>query len=78
MIGISSYNINAHIPSHIGINKFYIPAKNLKTQEYLNKINTWSENQMMQVSEKKTKCMIFNFTKKFQFTTDLELKNNQI
>ena len=32
----------------------------------------------MQISEKKTKAMIFNFTEKYQFTTRLNLKENNI
>ena len=32
----------------------------------------------MQISEKKTKAMIFNFTDKYQFTTRLNLKENNI
>ena len=75
---MSSYNVKAHIPSHIGINQLYIPAKNLRTQEYLNEINDWTKQKMMQINEKKTKSMIFNFTKQFQFTTDLELNNTKI
>ena len=32
----------------------------------------------MKISEDKTKCLIFNFTKKFQFTTRLQLNNKNI
>ena len=78
LIGISSYNVKAHIPSNIGIDQHYLPAQNLKTQEYLEKINLWTNNQLMQINERKTKSMIFNFTKNFQFSTDLQLKNNKI
>ena len=77
-IGLSSYNVKAHIPSNIGVDQFYVHNKNLKTQKYLEEINSWTKNQMMQINEKKTKSMIFNFTNNYQFTTDLQLKNNQI
>ena len=33
---------------------------------------------MMQIHEKKTKAMVFNFTKKYQFSTDLKLNNSKI
>ena len=77
-IGISSYNIKVHVPSNVGIDQFYIPAKNLKTQEYLYAINQWTESQMMKINEKKTKSMVFNFTKNYQFMTDLELNKTEI
>ena len=32
----------------------------------------------MKVNEKKTKCMIFNYTKNYQFTTRLTLNDNPI
>ena len=54
LVGISSYNLKAHIPSNIGIDQFYVSAKNLKTQEYLNQINKWTKNQMMEINAKKT------------------------
>ena len=77
-IGLSSYNFKAHIPSHIGTDQYYISEKNLQTRYYLNTIDQWTKNQQMQINEKKTKSMIFNFTKKLQFTTDLELNANKI
>ena len=42
------------------------------------KINKWTEENLMELNAKKTKCMVFNFTKKHQFTTDLSLKNHRI
>ena len=66
------------LPSNIGTNQSYVPAKNLRTQDYLNQINNWTKSQMMQINEKKTKTMIFNFTKQYQFATDLELNKTKI
>ena len=42
------------------------------------KIDEWTKKQKMEISEKKTKAMIFNFTNKFQFSTRLQLKGNHI
>ena len=38
-VGITSYNIKAHIPSDLHINNHYIPPENLKSQDWLNKID---------------------------------------
>ena len=48
----------------------------VKSQEYLQTINQWNEDHRMQISEKKTTAMIFNFTDEYQFTTRLNLNEN--
>ena len=45
---------------------------------YLDKINKWTEENLMELNAKKTKAIFFNFTKKQQFTTNLSLKNHNI
>ena len=39
MCGIASYNTKHHVPSDVGTEMEYIPAENLKTQGYLQKIS---------------------------------------
>ena len=51
---------------------------NLKSQTYLNKINEWTEQHKMQLNQAKTKAMIVNYTEKYQFTSRLELKGQNI
>ena len=64
--------------SDIGTHGQYIEASHLKTQQYINTIDNWSDNQKMILSQKKTKIMIINFTKNYQFSTRLQLKDNNI
>ena len=66
------------VPSDIPEHGQFIEGDNLKSQEYLQKINEWTENHKMQISEKKAKAMIFNFTENYQFATRLSLKQNNI
>ena len=66
------------LPSTEGGNGASAEGKNLKSQQYLDQINNWTDNHKMVISEKKTKAMIFNFTENFQFTTRLELKGRNI
>ena len=54
MIGISSYNFKSHVASHIGDHGQYIPADSLKTQKHINKINAWTEQNMMKLNESKS------------------------
>ena len=77
-IGLSTLLIRNHIPSDIPSHGQFINSENLKSQEYLQKINQWTEDHKMQISEKKTKAMIFNFTNNYQFTTRLSLNENNI
>ena len=77
-VGLTSYNLKHHIPSDLPQHNQFIPAENLQSQEWLNQINQWTKNQKMKVNETKTKNIIFNFTKKYQFTTRLTLNDENI
>ena len=74
IVKLSAKNVPSNIPSH---NQF-IPSNFVKTQEYLKEINVWTESKKMQLNQKKTKSLIFNFTKDKQFTTDLKLKGETV
>ena len=77
-VGLSSYNIRAHVPSHIPTHNQVISGENLESQAQLEKINNWTKEKKMMLNEKKTKSMIFNFTKKYQFVTSLKVNNSDI
>jgi hypothetical protein len=77
-IGLSSYNVKGHVASDIPEHNQYIPPENLKSQEWLDMINEWTINQKMQINEKKTKTVIFNYTNNYQFTTRLSINDNNI
>ena len=57
------------VPTNIPTHNQYLPAENLKSQDWLDKINSWAMKEQMLVNEKNTKCMIFNFTENHKFTT---------
>ena len=77
-IGLTSYNIKEHVPSDIPDHGQFIPPQNLQSQDWLQQINKWTINQKMKINEKKTKTMIFNYTKKHQFTTRLEVNGEKV
>ena len=77
-IGIEQFDITNNVPSDIPIGNQFIDPEKLKSQVYLNKLNEWSENQKMQISQKKTKAILFNFTDNYQFGTRLKLKDENI
>ena len=56
----------------------YIPGANLRSQEYLNKITDWTEENKGKINLEKSKTMIFNFTDNHQFGTRLQMEGNNL
>ena len=77
-IGLSSFFMKRQVPSDIPVHGQFIEGEKLKSQNYLNQINEWTDNHKMIISEKKTKAMLFNFTDNYQFTTRLDLKGSNV
>ena len=77
-VGLSSYNFRNHLASDIPTHGQFIEPQNLKTQQYINTLNTWSEEHKMKLNVKKTKIMLINFTKKHQFATRVKLRGVNI
>ena len=77
-IALSSYNFQHHVASDIAIGHEYLEPKDAKSQEYLDKISTWTKNQEMQLNCEKNKYMIFNPSKNHQFNTRLNIEGQAI
>ena len=77
-IGLATYNLKQHVPSNIPVHNQILDAKHLKSQQQLSQINTWTKKKKMKLNIKKTKNMIFNFSKKFQFATNMSIENEEI
>jgi hypothetical protein len=73
MCGITGYNFKQHVASDIGSHGQYLPTENVQSQNYLDKIQHWTMEKMMALNKTKTKFMVINFTKKFQFSTRITL-----
>ena len=61
--------------SDIGTNKIFLSNKNILSQQYLNRIETWAGDMKMKLNVKKSNVMVFNFTEDYQFNTRLYLEN---
>ena len=77
-MGLSSYNVRAHVPSNVPIHNQIIQGSKLKSQSQLESINEWTKSKKMKLNIRKTKNMLFNFNKKHQFSTKLSLMNEDI
>ena len=76
--GLASFDCHNTVPSDIPDHNQFIPAQHFKSQEYISKINKWTDNQKMILNQKKTKVMLFNFTDNYKFTTRLELNRENL
>lgn len=77
-VGLASHNPKVNVPNDININNQMIPPEHLKTQKYVNDIDEWTKKNKMMLNPKKTKNIIFNFSKQYQFTTDIILQDEKI
>jgi hypothetical protein len=77
-IGLSSFHMKNQVPNDIPVHGQFIENTKLKSQEYLNQINKWTEDYKMVINQKKTKAMVFNYTDNYKFTTRLQLKGDNI
>ena len=75
-IGLASYNFKLHVASDIPTNGLFIDPRNMLTQEYLDKITDWTKANKMMLNKEKSKTMVFNFTRDFQFATRVSMENS--
>ena len=52
-VGIATYNLKMHVPSDIPMHNQFINRGQLKTQQYLDEIESWTEKKKMVLNEKK-------------------------
>ena len=63
--------ISSNMLQVIGIG--IIPSQNIKSQQYMDKISEWTTTNQMKLYEKKSKVMVFNYTRNYQFATRVHL-----
>ena len=66
-IGIWCFNVKSEVSNDINIHKNYVHKSDLLTDTNFQTINDWTYNQV-RLNIKKINYMIFNFTKKYQFS----------
>ena len=77
-VGIATHNLTQNVPTNIPLHNQVVPNEHHRSQEYLEKIADWTDQKKMVLNEKTSKAMIFNFSKKYQFTTNLKLKGDKL
>ena len=74
-VGLASYNFKQHVASDIGVDQSYLNTENILSQSYMDKITKWTMENKMKLNAKKTKIMVINFTRNYQFYTRILLEN---
>jgi hypothetical protein len=74
---LTEYNFHQHVASDIGVEERFLPAANYGTQDSLNYISNWTEENMMQLNVAKCSYMIFSRSEE-QFATRLTIGNTKL
>ena len=61
-IGISSFRMQNQVPSDIPTHGQYVEGRKLKSQKYLDQINTWTKDHKMVISAKKTNLTLLRIS----------------
>ena len=71
------FDCNHTVPSDIGVDLLYLPPSSFETQDILNNIAAWTEENKMRINVKKSNYMIFTRTKT-DFVTRLSINNSKL
>ena len=74
---LSEYSFKQHVASDIGIDELYVSPSNLKTQENLHNIASWTSENKMKLNEEKSNYMVFSRSET-EVATRLALNGNTL
>ena len=74
---LCEYNFKLNVASDIGIDSYLLPPANIEMQDFLNQVDSWTDENQMVWNIKKTKYIIFN-TAQADFNTRLKIKDINI
>ena len=77
-IGLQSHNIKQNVPNNVAVHNQIIQNDKLKSQQHVKDIDKWSKENQMKLNPKKCKNMIFNFSRKHQFSTSIQINDEII
>ena len=60
MHGLSPNNFKQHVASDVGVHGQFIDVQHLKSQAFLDNIDTWTQENLMKLKTDETKCMIIH------------------
>jgi hypothetical protein len=76
MQGLASFNCKLSVPADIATDNKFLPSEMIKSNQYMETLSEWTKSKQMKLNVKKTKYMLINFTKNYQFNTRIYLEGN--
>jgi hypothetical protein len=74
---LTEYDFKNHVASDIGMGEKFLPAEGLETQNNLNQIATWTDENKIKLKESKTNYLVFTRSRD-SFATQLTLNSKFI
>ena len=74
---LTEYNFHEHVASDIGIDQKYLPAASYPTQDTLNYIANWTDDNLMKLNVAKSNYIIYTRTKE-HFATRLNIGSTKL
>ena len=71
------YDFTSHVASDVGTEQKFLPTENFDTQNYLNKISSWTDEHLMKLNAKKCEYMIFSRSEQ-DFSTRLTVNGTKL
>ena len=71
---LTDYNFKEHVASDIGVGQSFLPADRFQTQDHLNYVSNWTNENLMVLNEDKCNYMVFSRAQE-EFVTRLTLNN---
>ena len=71
---LTNYDVLSHVPSDIAVDKPYLPPESFGTQNILDRITEWTQNNMMKFNHSKSNYIVFSRSKE-DFSTRLSLED---
>ena len=68
------YDFSQHVASDVGIDEQFLPAHTFEAQNALNHISDWTNQNLMQINEKKCNYMVISRSES-KFATRLKINN---
>ena len=60
---LTQYNFHEHVASDVGTDQLFLPPSRFPTQEHLNTICRWTDDNLMKINEAKSNYLIFTRTR---------------
>ena len=78
IIGLEQYDFIEHVASDIADDSKFLSNSKCKSQDILNSVSEWTDQNKMKLNEQKCNYMVFNFTKKYQFSARFHINGTPL